>query len=145
MSIELYVLISPSYGSIHRTQDGLEMATVHDPKYGKTIVPTDLKRGCGRFLGQLLRPEYVDLVGRQRLLSAPCEVARELPDGGVLILLASSPLALPLETIGQGKVPSRPTWGETFSITGGNQQQAGFLNSDPTQSRNGDVRLTAFS
>ena len=100
MSIELYVLISPSYGSIHRTQDALEMATVHDPKYGKTIVPTDLKRGLpGVFWANFFGPEYVELVGRQRLLSAPCKVARELPDGGVLILLASSPLALPIETI----------------------------------------------
>lgn len=98
MSIAIYAVLCPAYGNIHQTRDALQMATVQDPKYGETILPTDLRKGLpGIYWANFFGLEYVEKIGRQRLLSAPCEDIRELPDGGVLILTTPSPLNPSLE------------------------------------------------
>jgi hypothetical protein len=93
LSITIYGLLHPAYGRIHLSRDAIEMATVQDPRYGRTIVPVDLKKGLpGIYWANFFGPEYVELIKRRKLLCAPCEDIRELSDGGVLVLTASSPL-----------------------------------------------------
>lgn len=93
MSIAIYDLLHPTYGCIHQTQDAIEMATVQDPKYGKTVMPVDLRKGLpGVYWANFFGPEYVKAIGKHKLLSAPNVDVKELLDGGVMILLGHSPL-----------------------------------------------------
>ncbi|OLD12724.1 MAG: hypothetical protein AUI97_06485 [Crenarchaeota archaeon 13_1_40CM_3_52_17] len=45
----------------------------------------------GLFWANFFGPEYVDMWGREKMLSAPCYRAEELPDGGVILQLSASP------------------------------------------------------
>lgn len=45
----------------------------------------------GLFWANFFGPEYVEMWGRDRLLSAPCYKVEELRDGGMMILLSKSP------------------------------------------------------
>jgi hypothetical protein len=95
LSLALYDLMHPAYGYIHDIEDKLETRTVMDPKYGKTVIPTKLTKGLpGIYWANLLGPEYVAMLGRKQLLSAPCFRLEELPDGGMLLLTSPSPLGL---------------------------------------------------
>jgi hypothetical protein len=98
MSIAIYDLLCPVYGSIHQTRDAIEMATVQDPRYGPTVVPVDLRKGLPDvFWANFFGPEYVELIGKHKLLATPCHELRQLSDGGMLILTTPSPLAPSLE------------------------------------------------
>lgn len=113
LSIAMYALLCPVYGNIHQTHDALQMATIQDPKYGETILPTDLRKGLpGIYWANFFGVEYVEKIGRQRLLSAPCEDIRELPDGGVLILTTPSPLQPSLEANRAKQIALRDYLGE---------------------------------
>jgi hypothetical protein len=93
LSIAIYDLVHPMYGNIHQTRDALEMATVYDPRYGKTVVPVKLGKGLpGIFWANFFGPPYVELIGERKLLSAPGEHVRKLSDGGVLVIATRSPL-----------------------------------------------------
>ncbi len=93
MSTAIYNLLHPAYGRVHQTQDAIEMATVPDPKYGKTVFPVDLRKGLpGIFWANFFGPEYVKAIGKHKFLSAPNVNVIELLDGGVIALTGSSPL-----------------------------------------------------
>jgi hypothetical protein len=93
MSIQLYDLVRPEYGSIHSAQEGSNMATFEHPKYGKTILPINLVKGIpGIFWANFFGPKRVDAIGKEKLLSAPWFTTIDLSDGGYLTLLESSPL-----------------------------------------------------
>jgi hypothetical protein len=93
LTLALYALLYPAYGLIHSLEDKLETRTVMHPKYGKTVMPTNLKKGLpGIYWANYLGPEYVAMLGTGRLLSAPYYDLQELPDGGMLILTSRSPL-----------------------------------------------------
>lgn len=112
MSVTIYDLLCPVYGSIHQTQDAIKMATVQDPRYGQTVIPVDLRKGLPNvFWANFFGPEYVELIGKHKLLSTPCHEIRQLSDGGVLILTTLSPLAPSLEIRTKQKAV-RDYWGE---------------------------------
>jgi hypothetical protein len=91
----LYDLFSPQYGFIHQTEDKLKMATIQDPRYGKTILPININRGLpGIYWANFLGQNFVEKLGRSRLLSAPCYKVEELTDGGLLFLTGHSPLVV---------------------------------------------------
>jgi len=93
LSLALYDLLQPAYGAIHNVEDKLETRTVMDPKYGRTVIPTNLKKGLpGIYWANFLGPEYVAMLSRERLMSAPCFRIQDLPDGGMLILTSQTPL-----------------------------------------------------
>lgn len=103
ISVDLYDLLHPVYGKIHQTQDSIKMATIQDPKYGQTVVPVDLRKGLPNiYWANFFGPEYVNVIGRSKLLSAPCEKIKELSDGGILFLTTTSPLA-PSEKMSHAK------------------------------------------
>jgi len=88
-----YDLLHPHYSLIHSAEDMLEMATVQDPRFGKTILPINLEKGFpGIYWANFWGPSYVDKLGRKKLLSAPSYKVEELSDGGLLVLTAPSPL-----------------------------------------------------
>lgn len=93
MSIALYDLISPIYGSIHQTGDAIKMATVQDKKYGQTIVPINLTKGLPNiYWANFLGPKYVELMGKSKAFLSPCKDLKELKDGGILLITTTSPL-----------------------------------------------------
>jgi len=49
----------------------------------------------GLFWANFFGPEYVDLLGREKLLSSPVHEVRQLQDGGLLLLLSESPFDAP--------------------------------------------------
>jgi hypothetical protein len=93
MSIALYELLHPLYGFIHQTEDKVERSTVYNEKYGKTAIPVNLNKGIpGIFWANFFGPDFVEMVGKSKLLIAPSFKTIELSDGGILILTSSSPL-----------------------------------------------------
>lgn len=46
----------------------------------------------GLFWANFFGPEYVEALGRDRLISAPCHKIEELSDGGIIVFLSESPL-----------------------------------------------------
>lgn len=94
-SIALYETLSPAYGYIHPTKDELAMSTVDDPRYGKTIVPINLRKGLPAvYWGNFFGPAYVSLIGKRALLQLSGYRKTELVDGGLLILTTRTPLEL---------------------------------------------------
>ena len=93
LSEAIYDLINPVFGSAHETRDSINLSTIHDPRYGRTMLPVNLDKGLpGPYWANYLGPGYVAKLGKTKLLSAPCYQVRELADGGVLLLIAASPL-----------------------------------------------------
>lgn len=93
MSIAIYELLSPTYGQIHQTLDTIKMATVTDPKYGETIVPTNLRKGLpGVYWANFFGHHLVEKISKVALSRIPCERIGELDDGGILLVLTQSPL-----------------------------------------------------
>lgn len=120
LATALYDLISPVYGYIHQTQDAISMKTVQDPRFGNTIVPTNLTKGLpGIYWANFLGKEYVELIGKQRLVSLPCNIS-PLNNGGYLIITSDSPLIIEREK--QLKIKKQIGdeffyhWGKTGSI-----------------------------
>lgn len=92
-SMAVYNLIHPDFGLIHETEDKIAMATIHDPRYGKTIVPINMHRGMpGIYWGNFWGPSYVEKFGKGKLLSAPSFKTENLIDGGLMILTGPTPL-----------------------------------------------------
>jgi hypothetical protein len=88
-----YDLLHPYYGSIHSAEHKIEMATIQDPRYGKTVLPITLEKGLpGIYWANYFGPDYVERLGRDKLLSAPSYKIKQLSDGGLLLLTAPSPL-----------------------------------------------------
>jgi len=115
LSVAIYDLLCPAYGRIHQSHDMIEMATVQDPRYGRTIVPVDIRKGLpGIYWANFFGPEYVDLIGGERLFSAPGEYVQVLSDGGALVLTTSSPLDPSLEANRARQKSVRDHFGEGF-------------------------------
>jgi hypothetical protein len=94
MSIQIYELVHPDYGSIHNGKDETSMATFEHPKYGKTILPINLDKGIpGIFWANFFGPKIINTLGKKKILSAPWYKTIELSDGGFLTLLEPSPLS----------------------------------------------------
>lgn len=92
-SKQLYNLIHPKYGLIHRTEDKIKIATINHPIYGKTITPINLQRNLpGIYWANYFGPSFVEKFGRIKLLSAPSYIIDELSDGGILIITGPTPL-----------------------------------------------------
>jgi hypothetical protein len=116
----IYELLSPAYGYIHPTRDVLSMSTIQDPRYGRTLVPVNLKKGLpGVYWGNYFGPKYVGLIGKPTLMKTSVVGKTELSDGGVLLVTTSTPLE-PKHTI-QTQVKSEIgdeyfyEWGRTTS------------------------------
>jgi hypothetical protein len=68
------------------------MSTVMHPRYGKTIIPTDLRKGLpGIYWGNFFGPTITRDIGKDKLLRLPCEKVLALPDNGILLILYPSP------------------------------------------------------
>ncbi len=92
-SISLYEVLTPDYGSIHQTNDAINLATVQHVKFGKTVLPIDLKKGLPNiYWANFFSPVFVDLIGKQKLLDAPVYERMDLPNGGLLLITSPSPL-----------------------------------------------------
>lgn len=90
---DIYYIIRPEYGKIHQTQDSLNMATIQDPIYGKTIYPVNLDKGLpGIYWVNIFGMKITGVLGRNKLLSAQCYETIELSDGGIFIRTSASPL-----------------------------------------------------
>jgi hypothetical protein len=94
ISVQMYELLHPEYGSIHRAQDVSNLATFDHPGYGKTILPIRLDKGVpGIFWVNFFGPKLISTFGKKKILSVPWFKTIELSDGGILTLLESSPLS----------------------------------------------------
>jgi hypothetical protein len=91
---EMYNLVRPVYGSIHQIADSIKKATRFEPRYNAEVVEAIDLRKClpGVYWANFFGPEYVEMFGREKMLSAPCWSVKELDDGGFLLLTSSSPL-----------------------------------------------------
>ena len=87
---QFYNLLRPAFGSSELRE---MFRPYDDPLLGKVVPGIDLEHGLPN-TGWLiaLGPEYVDMFGEGRVKSAPCHSIESLDDGGVLLLLSSSPL-----------------------------------------------------
>jgi hypothetical protein len=93
-SINLYNLTSPFYGRIHQTHDAIKQSTVVHPKYGSTIVPTNLAKGLpGVYWSNFLGPEIVNDLGSEKVSRINCYQCNHMIDGGVLLRSSESPLS----------------------------------------------------
>jgi hypothetical protein len=93
LCLAIYDLIEPVYGAIHSVSDSLSMSTVNDIRYGKTIVPVNLKKGLpGIYWANFFGPKYVEFMTRQKINSVRSYQNLELSDGGYLMITAESPL-----------------------------------------------------
>jgi len=83
---ELYALLHSMYGEASI----LEMVRRTQRAYAS---PLDLRRGIpDLYWANFLGPEYVEMIGLEKLVSAPFCSVETLRDGGVLLLLSPSPL-----------------------------------------------------
>jgi hypothetical protein len=89
LSIGIYKIIHPEYGKIHLISDSIKMATFDHPVYGETIYAVDLKKGLpGIYWGNFIGPNFVEKLGRDKLLSIPCYRRIEFDDGGLFFALS---------------------------------------------------------
>jgi len=93
LSVAIYNELKPDYGGIHQTRDAIDLTTIEHDLYGKTVVPTDLNKGFPNvYWGNFFGPRFINIIGREKLKSAPCFQRQDLTDGGILILTSHSPL-----------------------------------------------------
>ena len=88
---EFYNVLHPAHGDIHL----IEMRRLYDSPFSraKMGLGINLKRALpDLYWANFLGPEYVSMFGLDRLLSTPCHSKEELSDGGVLLILSSSPI-----------------------------------------------------
>lgn len=101
-SFRLYNLIRPTYGYIHLTEDSINMSTVYDTKYGKTIVPINLSKGLPAiYWGNFFGPDYVSLIGKTKFLHSSAFRVVEMSDTGLFLRTTDSPLNIDHETQNQ--------------------------------------------
>ncbi len=85
----LYHLLHPMYGEVRV----FETVRKFNASSGKMILGTNLKRAMPDiYWANFLGPEYVEMFGPDRVNSTPCHSIERFQDGGVLLLLSSSPL-----------------------------------------------------
>jgi len=86
---ECYSILRTAYGFIRLP----EMVKTYRSSLGNVRLGIDLKRAIPDvYWATFLGPEYVEMFGRNKLLSVPCNKVEELHDGGVLLVLTPSPL-----------------------------------------------------
>lgn len=93
---DLYLAVEASHG--YMRNDGVEAP--HDriegyrggTFYSEPRFPGVYNYLRGLFWANLFGPEYVRMWGREYLLRSPCRRTEELPDGGIALCLAESPL-----------------------------------------------------
>jgi hypothetical protein len=89
----LYEIIQPEYGFIHKTSDRIKRATFHHPKFGNTVLPINLQKGIpGIYWANFFSTQLIELIGKERLLSASWYKQEILPDGGLFAITGSSPI-----------------------------------------------------
>jgi hypothetical protein len=92
-STMLYNLLNPTYGYIHPVQDAINMSKVHDAKYGEIIIPINLTKGLPAiYWGNFFGPDYVNLIGKTRLLQTTAYQVVEMSDTGLFLRTTASPL-----------------------------------------------------
>ena len=92
MSLEIYDLLHPYYGSIHQTQDAIKMLS-RLTNLGKTTLGLNLQKGIpGVYWANFFRLEFVTKYESKQLMLAPCKYRKELNDGGILLITSGSPL-----------------------------------------------------
>jgi hypothetical protein len=83
-----YNLLHPAYGDVRIN----EMTRTYLHALGKVKLGTDLERALPEpYWAIFLGPEYVEMFGVDKVLSAPAYSVRALSDGGALIVLSASP------------------------------------------------------
>jgi hypothetical protein len=84
----LYFGLGASYGFVNTHEMGQ-----HFDKQGKEYgIAIDLRRALPDiYWANLFGPEYVEMFGERKIMSAPGHRVEKLPDGGVLLTLTSSP------------------------------------------------------
>ena len=91
---DLCGIIRPNSGYVQNWRSERVLGEITD-EYGNLVgysapkVKWALK---GIFWGNFFGPEYVEMFGRKKMMTAPCYKIEELQDGGVLLLLSKSPL-----------------------------------------------------
>jgi len=86
---ECYSVLHSTYGFVRLP----EMVKTYKSSLGNMRLGIDLKRAIPDiYWANFLGPEYVEMFGRDVTLSAPCDKVEELYDGGVILILTSSPL-----------------------------------------------------
>jgi hypothetical protein len=91
--IFMYTILQPFYGFIHQTDDKVKMTTIQHPHFGKTFLPIDFSKGLpGVYWGNFWGPPFVSQIGMEKLKLPPSYSTQVLDDGGILLLLDSSPL-----------------------------------------------------
>lgn len=87
---DIYNTLHPSYGDALL----LESVRIHDDPLGlgKLHIGTNLERALPDiFWCNFFGPEYVEMFGADKVLSAPCYSVQCLPDGGAMLLTSPSP------------------------------------------------------
>jgi hypothetical protein len=102
-SKKLYVLFGAYYGRAYQKEDEARQNRVFTyfppghPRAGKVYSETgfggDTRSGIpGVYWANFFGRIYVEMIGRQKFLSAPCFQREELEDGGFLLLTSENPL-----------------------------------------------------
>lgn len=90
----IYEILEPFYGFIHQADDKVRMSTIEDPRYGKTVLPTNFSKGLpGAYWCNFLGHAYVEEIGIEKIMSAPSCTTEILSNGGIMIITSSSPLS----------------------------------------------------
>jgi hypothetical protein len=92
MVAELANLVGASYGRAHDTGDFLQLRKTSLPEVGEVALGIDLHRGLpGIYWLNVLGPSIIKRVGAERLRSASAMRQVDLPYGGVLLQMYTSP------------------------------------------------------
>jgi hypothetical protein len=102
-SKKLFCLFGAHYGEISHKKDDTQQSTIYTyfppghPSAGKVYSQTgfggDTSKGIpGVYWANFFGRIYVEMIGRQKFLSAPCFQREELEDGGFLLLTSENPL-----------------------------------------------------
>ena len=91
---DLYSIVGANSGYIQNWRNERSPGELTDDK-GNLIGyrPPKVKWALpGIFWANFFGPEYVDMFGRNKLISAPWQKTEDLPDGGILTFISESPL-----------------------------------------------------
>ncbi|NMC13706.1 MAG: hypothetical protein GYA34_12605 [Chloroflexi bacterium] len=88
---KLYETIEPDYGFIHEIESSLEMATIVDPVYGKTIIPVNLAKGIpGIYWGNFFSEKFSESINIEKIKMIQGVLVEKLSPNGVFIQIGNS-------------------------------------------------------
>lgn len=88
---KLYETIEPDYGFIHEIGSKLEMATIVDPVYGKTIIPVNLEKGIpGIYWGNFFGDKFSESINIEKIKMIQGVLVEKLSLNGVFIQIGNS-------------------------------------------------------